>query len=229
METLPNDNQVIDLLAKLKKSEAVYPAEIFAARRQDYLKQLSNLGLGTGASAGIKNTLKGGSSTVASATVTGKVLETVLAAALLLETGTVAYLYRDKIADIVKTYITPAKTQVATPAPDRTSSQSSESIEITETPTVTTTVISLSNTPLATPSNTPSPEITGGSNKDSGANPSANSTPSPKENNGNHYGQTPKPERTKDNNGGGNGNGNGGGNNDHGGGNGNGNGNKNKP
>ena len=166
METPSNDNQVIDLLEKIKKIEAVYPTEILTARRQNYLEQVANIGLGARLSAGIKNTVKGGNGTVASVTVTGKILETVLAAALILETGTVAYLYRDKIADIVKTYMAPTQAQEATPPPDPKSPQSSEfqgseSVEITETQLVTITVVAPSNTPGVIPSGTPAPEIAG--------------------------------------------------------------------
>ena len=98
METNPQDKQVIDLLSKLKNSSAAYPSDILASRRQNYLKQIANVGLGIGVGAGLKS----GSGAGTAATATSKVLETALIVAIALEAGTVAYLYREKIADAVR-------------------------------------------------------------------------------------------------------------------------------
>ncbi len=223
MELNPQDQKVIDLLSKLKDSNRAYPSDILASRRQNYLKQVANVGLGIGVGAGLKNAAKNGNGSGAVATVTSKILESALIAAIAIETGTAAYLYREKIADAVRNYTDSSNIQeVASLASDDTS-LSSGLVEITESPSVT--VATPSGTVIT--SATPVPGVAGDNNN--GTNVSANATPNPGGNNGNQYGLTPKPERTKDNNGGGNdgnGDGNGG---DNGGGNGGGNGNNNKP
>ena len=210
MELNPQDQKVIDLLSKLKDSNGAYPSDILASRRQNYLKQIANVGLGIGIGAGLKNAAKNGNGSGAVATVTSKILEGALIAAIAIEAGTAAYLYREKIADAVRNYTGSSNVQeVASPSNDDTS-LSSELVEITESPSVT--VVTPSGTVIT--SATPVPGVAGDNN---GTNVSANATPNPSGNNGNQYGLTPKPERTKDNNN----NNNGGGNNDNGGGNGN--------
>jgi hypothetical protein len=211
MELYPDDKRVIDLLSKLKNSSGAYPSDILAARREVYLKQVANVGLGIGIGAGIKNFLKGsGNSTGTVATVTGKILETALIAAIAIEAGTIAYAYRDKIADLVRTYTGSANVQqVASPSADP-SSPSSELIATTEVPSITVTTPSgtvivtagTSSPDVAGSNNTsiPSPAIAGDNSNNNGSNVGVNATPTPNGNNGNHYGQTPKPERTKDNN-----------------------------
>jgi hypothetical protein len=224
METNPQDKQVIDLLSKLKNSSGAYPSDILASRRQNYLKQVANVGLGIGVGAGLKS----GSGAGTAATATSKVLETALIVAIALEAGTVAYLYREKIADAVRSYTGSSNVQeIASPANDA-SSQDSELVEATEFPVVIVTTPSGTVTaPSVTISGSASPDVAGGNNNNNGAN--VNATPNPGGNNGNQYGLTPKPVRTienNDNGGGGNGGGNDG---DNGGGNGGGNGNSNRP
>jgi hypothetical protein len=223
MDNLPEDQKVVDLLTKLKSSNGGYPSDMLAARRRTYLKQMANVGLGIGIGAGLKETLKGGGSGASAATtVTSKVLEIALIAAITVEAGTAAYLYRDKIANAIRSYISGPVAQEVTSPSDETSSNIPTSIliETIETPLVTT-------TPSGTPSGTPATSVAGSNNQnnnDGGANTgvNANATPNPNENQGNQYGLTPKPIRTTENNGGGGGNINGGGGgNDNGGGGGN--------
>jgi len=224
MEILPEDQKVVDLLSKLKDTNGGYPSEMFASRRQTYMKQVANIGLGVGA--GLKNTTKGGNGSGATTTITGKILEVALVAAIAIEAGTAAYLYRDKIADLIQDYTVSSDVQIEAPPAEDTNNIL---VETMETSSVTAT---LSSTPSVIASSTPAPNIVGNNNtnlnNNSATNMSVNSTPNPGGNNGNHFGQTPKPERTKVNNGGGNGNGNGSGG-GNGTSNGNGNGNNNKP
>jgi hypothetical protein len=224
MELNPEDKKVVDLLSKLKSSNGAYPSDILAARRQAYLKQVANVGLGIGIGTGLKNAAKTGNGSGAVATtITSKILETALIAAIAVEAGSVAYLYRDKLADLVKTYTHSSNVQEVTPPSDNGSSLIPELIETLESPSAT--ITTPSNTPPVTPSGTPGTELAGVNNN--GTDTNINATPKPGGDNGNHYGQTPKPERTQDNNNnsnnGGNNNGGGGSNNNGGGGN------KNKP
>ena len=210
MEILPDDEKVVELLSKLKNSNGDYPSDMFASRRRTYLKQVANVGLGIGIGAGFKNAAKGGNGAGATATITSKILEVALVTAIAIEAGTAAYLYRDKIADVVKTYTNPANIQVAVPTTDDIASTNPALVEIIESPSASATP----GTPSMTPSGTQSPEVAvnNNGNNGTGTNVSSNSTPDPGGNNGNHFGQTPKPERTKDNKKDGGGNNSGGGN-----------------
>jgi hypothetical protein len=199
MELNPDDKKVIDLLSKLKNTNGGYPSDILAARRQAYLKQVANVGLGIGVGAGIKNAAKNGNGVGAVATITSKILETTLIAAIAIEAGAVAYIYRDKIVDLIRTYTGSSNAQ-------ESGSSSTGLIEPKVSPSATvTTPSATAATPsvtVTTPSGTvtvttgtPSPNVAGNNNSSS-----VNVTPKPGGNNGNQYGLTPKPERTKDNN-----------------------------
>jgi len=197
MELTPDDQKVVDLLSKLKNSNGTYPSDILETRRQTYLKQVANIGLGIGTGAGLKNGAKSGNGAGAVATATSKILEIALIAAITIEVGTATYLYRDKIADLIKKNTASANVQEVAPSPNGASSLSLGLTETLESPSATITAITPSNTPSVTPSVTPGPELAGGNN---GTNSSVNATPQPGGNNGNQYGLTPKPVRTKDNN-----------------------------
>jgi hypothetical protein len=226
MYNLPEDQKVVDLLTKLKRSSGGYPPEMLQARRRAYIKQVANAGLGIGIGAAIKNAVRGGSAgdRAASTTVTSKILETALMVAIALEAGTVAYIYRERITHAVKSYVnTPAVQEVTTASEQKLSNPAL--LEVLGTPSAFATP-----TPTGTPSGTPSSELAGDNNQNNnGVN--ANATPNPNGNNGNHYGQTPQPVRTRENNGGAGGNNNegGGGTNNGGNGGGNNNGGGNQP
>jgi len=185
------DKEIVRLLTKLKDTDRKYPSDLFAARRQGYLRQMGEIGLGIGAGAGIKNLAKGGKVPVLSS-ATSTVLESALMVAIVAETGTVAYFYRDKLADLFQTITKEVDGQEITPPPVHTE----RAIQgITPSPAVTATLPSstLSASPTGTElTSTPPP----GAVEDTTI--STNSTPAPNGNNGNHYGQTPRPERTKD-------------------------------
>ena len=209
MEFSSSDKQVIDLLSKLKNTGGIYPAAMMASRREAYMKQIANTGLGTR----IKNTAKSVTGAGTVATVTSKILEAALITAIVLEAGAAAYLYRDKIASLIRTSGTSSSSvqEVSTPSEDAASS-SNIPIKPTESPSGVVTVPSSTVTSAPSPSSTvtispntvtvivvtPSPEAA--KNQNSGANINSGVTPNPGGNNGNHYGQTPKPEQTKDNN-----------------------------
>lgn len=232
----PRDQEVIGQLRKFRDADKEYPPELLAARRHLFLKRLGEMSLGIGVGGSIQQTLKT-SKTPSISPITSKLLETVLVVAIIAEAGTVAYFYRDKLSEALKTFAASAEIQeiisppvIASPTSPFTTAINTASPEPTLTPeSIHTSVRVLSIVSQApgtiTPTQTPAPGLGDSSNS---VNPTAiqsNSTPNPNGNNGNHYGQTPKPERTKENNGNGSGNGNGGGS-ENGGGNGNGNNNR---
>jgi hypothetical protein len=241
MDTLPKDQKLIDLLTKLKHTPNGYPSSMLEARRQMYLKQVANVGLGLGAGAVVQHAGKGNGAGSAAAGGS-KILEIALIAAIAIEAGAVTYLYRDQIAAFLG-LIEPTPVVATQPA---FNPSMPETVGELQTP-----LADASATPSALPTETPAPEQagengpTGANNGTSGndvnssnssnnnasssdsnnpASINANATPNPGGNQGNQYGLTPKPERTKENSGGGNNNGgnnpggnNGGGNNNGGG------------
>jgi hypothetical protein len=186
------DKEIVRLLTKLKDTDGKYPPDLFAARRQGYLKQMGQIGLGMGVGAGIKNAVKSGKAPVLSS-ATSAVLESALVVAIVAEAGTVAYFYRDKLADLFQTITNEASGQEVTPPPVHTELEI-QGVTPSHAVTATLPSVTLSVSPSGTElTSTPVP----GGAEDSNT-ISANSTPAPNGNNGNHYGQTPKPQRTKD-------------------------------
>jgi hypothetical protein len=186
------DKEIVRLLTKLKDTDGKYPPDLLAARRQGYLKQMGQIGLGLGVGADIKNAVKSGRAPVLSS-ATSTVLESALVVAIVAETGTVAYFYRDKLSDFFQTITNEVSGQEVTPPPVATEL---EIRGITPSPAVTATLpsVTLSISPTGTElTSTPVPGVV-----EEGNTISADSTPAPNGNNGNHYGQTPKPERTKE-------------------------------
>jgi len=60
MEIDPKDNDVFQLLKKLKEANGAYPQDLLSLRRQGYLKQVAEVGGGAGLALGLRNTLKSG-------------------------------------------------------------------------------------------------------------------------------------------------------------------------
>jgi hypothetical protein len=231
MRSNVQDQEIVKLLTRLKEAERGYPEELLAARRKHYLEQIGTAGLGLGAGKAVSEAVKNAKSppTSASSSVTSTLLETVLVVAIIAEAGTVAFLYRDKVADFLRTFNTTARVQEVTPPPILAPSQApalatSTSIS-TFTPAVTSSVVmaTISPSPTGTAAGvtqTPAPgDVVEDINPAPGLptqavatqvpptqpvatqNPPTQvvSTPIPDEDNGdngNHYGQTPKPERT---------------------------------
>lgn len=205
------DIEVIRVLSKLKEAESPYPADMMASRRQRFVKHIAALGLGTGAALAIKEGAKaaGGSSIPP---VAGTILETALIVAIVVEASVVAFVHRDKVLDSFRTISGQPTVQQVTDAPDSSRPLLSPT-ELIPTAFIVTaeSVLEPTNvTATATAFETPSPEtlVVTDTAPQAGADISGaqvNSTPVPNgnntnnSNNGNHYGQTPLPERTKDN------------------------------
>jgi len=209
MENLSEDEKVVDLLTKLRDSNGGYPSDMLAARRRTYLKQMANVGLGIGVGAGLKEAAKGsGNGASAATTASSKLLEMALVAAIAVEAGTAAFLYRDKIANAIRSRISEPTVQEVSPPSNESSVTDPILLEAVGTPLV---AASATPTPSATftstPSGTLSTSVAGSNNQDGndngGANTSINANATPQGNQGNQYGLTPKPERTKESNSGG--------------------------
>jgi hypothetical protein len=201
MELEPKDNEIVRLLTILKKAEVAYPSEMLAPRRQKYIMRVAEIGVGLGVSPELKKTIKKGRSGAFTSTA-ARVLETALIVAIAAEASAAAYFYRDKIADLIQSYSSTPQVQELTSPPEFPSSL--PELNATEIPETTGTP-----TPTASPTGT---SLLAESTDNNGIdiNNQAVFTPNPNGNNGNHFGQTPKPERTKKNgdNNGGNDNGN---------------------
>ena len=194
MEFEPQDRKVVELLTKLKGANESYPSDMLAARRQAFLSNMTGAGLSLGTGSALNRSLKGGSGSGAGPLTVGKLLEVALLVAIVAEAGALAYFYRDKVADVFRSISSPSQVQeivsppvITSPFPD---------FEISEIPSSATPTGTASE--MATSTQVPgvADDVTSNNNV---AATLTNSTPDPNGNNGNHYGQTPKPERTKDN------------------------------
>jgi hypothetical protein len=227
MDLGSQDQEIVRLLAKLKNTGGQYPEHMLVARRQRFLRQMMEIEMGVGAATALKEAAEAANTSAASSatsSATSTLLETALVVAIIVETGAVAYFYRDEIADFFRLNTSETRVQErteVTPPPAATTSM--EILGVTPSPAVTATVpsITLAVSPtdaIVTSTRTPVPGLaeednntlnstTGGTSQ-----VEVDSTPVPGENNnsgnnnnngnqGNHYGQTPKPERTLENNG----------------------------
>jgi len=205
MEFEPKDQEIVDLVAKLKNTNGGYPSELLAARRQTYLNQMAGMGLSAGIGTVLKNAAKNGNGTSFAPPSAGTLLEVVLVVAIVAEAGTLAYFNRDKVVEFVRGVSTESNVQEVTSPP--VSTFSFPELEISGSPLSFVSTGTASEVPIGTPIPGTTEDLTVNNNEE--ATPMANSTPIPNlengnnnnnGNNGNHYGQTPKPERTKENN-----------------------------
>ncbi len=223
MEYDPKDNEVIHLLKKLKDSNGAYPPEMLALRRQGYLKQVADISAGAGLAVALRNIAKGGKGAAGASSTAGTILEALLVIALVAEAGVVTYYSRDKIAEYFRSVTQSPKVEEATSPPVLPSPL--VEMQVTPSPfaSLTTTAVTVTETVTAgTPSATSSPVLVAetlqpkpkgtsgigvqavstsaaGGNTAGGSTSGSAATPQdPNGNNGNHYGQTPIPARTKE-------------------------------
>lgn len=228
MDIDPEDQEIIRLLRKIKEAEREYPERMLVARRHSYLKRMGEIGMGIGADMGIKDVVKDAKpSSISPATST--LLETALVIAIIAEASTVAYFYRHQLADFFKRVVAEPRVQEVTPPPVSATSYGIQGIAPSPALTVTVPGTAIPSATMwsapsptgvaVTPTGTPGPDVIPGvadNNSISTATTGTgeaillNSTPGPNDNsgsnengnngnNGHHYGQTPKPERTKEN------------------------------
>lgn len=194
------DKEIVRLLAKLKDADGKYPPELLAARRQRYLKQMGQIGLGTGMGTGIKNAAKVGKTSALSST-TSTILESALLVAIVAETGTVAYFYRDKLAEVFHKITKESRVQEVASSPSPVSTgQEIQGVTPSPALSVTNPSPTLSASPTAIElSSTPIPGVVDENNTiNTSSTQALNVNNVNNGNNGHHYGQTPKPERTKE-------------------------------
>jgi len=199
----PADQDIVRLLTKLKQTGGEYPEQMLAARRQGYLRKIAEVGVGIGAGMGLENAAKNAGTAKISA-ATSRILETVLVIAIAAEASTVAYLYRAKLADLFNTLISEPRVEAVNPSPVVTTSVEIQGVNPSPAiPSIIPSVIPTESTVI--PTATPIPGVADENNNNNSDAIQLNSTPAPNSssngNNGNHYGQTPKPERTKENSG----------------------------
>jgi hypothetical protein len=212
MERQSKDQDVVKLLRKLKDTEAKYPEQMFVARRHMYLRRMAEIGMGIGVDTAIKETPKAPPPSSASP-VTSTLLEAALVLAIVVEASAVAYFYREKLADFFQTITSEPRVQEVTSLPVASTAPAFEGltpspVAASLTPSVTLASPTLSSSPTGvsvTLTRTPIPGIAEEESSGSGGASQANSTPVPDGNagnpldhddQGNHYGQTPQPERT---------------------------------
>jgi hypothetical protein len=192
MEFDRQDQDIINLLRKFKDVVSEYPEHMLEARRQSFLKQMTAVGLGMDAAEGGENALEKISGTHP---FTSTLLEAALIAAILIEITAMAYIYREELTDFFQTIIASPKIEEGTPPPVLPTALEVQGVS----PSPAMTSILASATPVTEPAIV---VVTSTGTAIPGTILEANqisATPDPKGNNGNHYGQTPKPERTKEN------------------------------
>jgi hypothetical protein len=199
-----SDQDVLNLLTGLKNAENAYPPEMIQSRRESYAKQAAAMAVLLKASHNTSGTGSTVSNSPLSNTLAkliphaGKVIEIVLVSAIALEALAVAYVYRDQISDFLNDIFS---SQVANSTEDLTS-PSLEAPGMDDSTTADTAELTIMVTVTEEP--TATPNIPANSNTDNNGDGSEDgqisSTPEPKENPGNHYGNTPKPDQpnTKD-------------------------------
>ena len=198
MEYDAKDGDVIHLLKKLKEANGSYPPEMLALRRHGYLKQIAQVSGGAGLAVGLKNLVDSGGKGSAVPPATGTIVEILLVAALIAEAGAVAYFYRHKMVDIFRSDTNSPQVQEVSNPPVVPSLF--VELEGTPTPSMTHTQFAkgtATHSSLGTPTLELGGDPTGQSQKGSPTDSNQNLS-TPNGNNGNHYGQTPKPERTKE-------------------------------
>jgi hypothetical protein len=203
MKSKFSDQDILQLLTGLKNAENKYPSDMISSRRDIYVKQAAAMaGLAKAGKNGVNSTGEGPSAPSSSAGFTpsiGKLLEIALITALMVEAVVVAYFYRDRIRDLINNVMPPRVEHITNPSDDpvliqETPTAGTEIITETLAPTVTVTVTDETPVPLIAPDSY-NPDS---NNNESNEGGQVNATPVPKDNPGNHYGNTPKPERNKD-------------------------------
>lgn len=217
MEFEPQDQEIVSLLTRLKNAEGSYPEHMLLARRQIFLKQMAEIGMGVSPDASIPN-VDSNASPPPLSPLTGTVLETALLVAILVEASAVAYFYRDKLADFFETITVEPRVEVVAsplipttgleiqgvfPSQVPTSTLPSTSIVISPSPMGTTMVPAVTSLPGVAEENE---TVNAGGESGPVVVPVA-STPlpgGPTQSNpgpGGSAGQTPEPDPTRDNGG----------------------------
>lgn len=203
MEFEEQDLDVVRLLTELKETDANYPVELLASRRQNFARQIEVFGMGAVGAALALNAAAKGAGGFSIPAIAGTIVETVLIVAIVVEVGIVASINRQEMLDLFRTIVSPpGAEQIITRTPPDSAVPLVEPtlIDTQEPPEIVTETAT--SAPTLTAVSTPSPEmllvtVTNSDAADTDDGFQADSTPAPHVNNGNHFGQTPKPERTR--------------------------------
>lgn len=206
MELDPKDYDIVRLLTKIKENNGVYPPELMLPRRQTYVRRVAEIGLGFGVSSALKTTVKSGGKAGNYSTTAGGLIEAALVVAIVAEVGAAAYIYRDQIAALIQSSTLQPRVEEITSLPATDFSPSFPELILTDPPEATTTPLPeetssatpIPGVPSAAASASANDDIQNIQNNQNNQDIQSLSTPAPKENNGNQYGLTPKPDRTKD-------------------------------
>jgi hypothetical protein len=204
MEYDPKDNEIVNLLKKLREANGAYPQEMMAMRRQGYLRQVAEISGAAGLAMALKNTVKSGGGT-GSPPAAGMLIETLLVVAIVAEAGAVAYFYRGKLAEFFQSFSNEPRVEEVSKPPVMPSPF--PEIEFTPSPVATGTETALSTPTLEfvleptqqgeeSSQSVSTPGPSGSDGNPPGLTPQPERTEDP-DNNGNQYGLTPKPDRTK--------------------------------
>jgi len=206
MKNKISDQDVLNLLTSLKNTENNYPSDMIQSRRDTYMKQAAAMAVLVGAGAGGNGaSASGNAQTTTSGAVTGgsvsigKLLETALVVALVIEAGIATYVYRDKIAEFFNSTFSSKIEQTANP-PDDSSPGILASEEASSVTPNGTSTITVTETP--TPSVTSIPAAGDNNNIENnsanGESVNITSTPDPNGDSGLHIGQTKQPTKDTD-------------------------------
>ena len=106
----PEDQEVIRHLRKLRQADNEYPPELLAVRRQRFLRQMREMSLGVGAGVSLQQALKNVKAP-STTPIASTLLEAILVVAIIAEAGAVTYFYRDKLAALLKTFVSSTEVQ----------------------------------------------------------------------------------------------------------------------
>jgi len=187
-----SERDIFDLLKSLKNVEKQYPPDLMQSRREIFARQAASAAIAIHAT-GKSPELSGSSQTAASATSFGSslgtLLEAILIIAIVVEAGIATYIFRDKIADLIGSIISPRVEQVANPTDASPSSpEIAPATKADTTPSASPTDAG-TTTPLPSSGTLPAVQ----QNNNTGGSSQITSTPDPNGNNGLHLGQTKQP------------------------------------
>jgi hypothetical protein len=195
-----SDRDVLRLLASLKRAEGDCPAEVIRSRRKTFVKQTAAMAALVKSGEAGTNLTGGGSSSGVGGAGTGSSsmgiwLDMALAAAIVVEAGMAAYIYRDRIADFVNLALFPNKVEHVGTLPDG----SPLPILVPEGAGTAPSAATSTVTVIAAATGTPAPPSFAPDTvekADEADSAEIHSTPAADDQPGLRLGQTPKPERT---------------------------------
>jgi len=202
MRSFSSNREIISILENLREKKQNYPPELMQARRKIFTEQVMSITLAVDAKESNEANVGNHPPPPSISTIIGSVL----LFAIVVEGGIAAYLSRGKFSEFVEGLTSSPDKQIISPI-DSSSVPSAIIPDVPDTGELPVTPMPIS--PPITNIDSPTPVIiivdtpasVNVENNDiinEGDQQVIVSTPDPKDNNGNHYGQTPKPEQQKE-------------------------------